>query len=77
MLERAVAASMPWLAKLIRVSFDAEGTAEIWVRDYSLNEQEQGRLVDSITQQANAGQLNLRRVVVNGHTVWQQARGDR
>jgi hypothetical protein len=65
-----VAADQPWPERLLRVSQKPDGTASLWVRDYTLAPQAIGPLVAHLRQLALQGGVALERVVVNGSLVW-------
>jgi hypothetical protein len=65
-----VAADQPWPERLLRVSQKPDGTASLWVRDYTLAPQAIGPLVAHLRQLALQDGVALERVGVNGSLVW-------
>lgn len=66
----AGAQASQWPLRLLRWLNDSEGGATLWLRDFTTDPGASSGLVDDLRRFAQTEGLPLRRIVLNGHTLW-------
>jgi hypothetical protein len=64
-----------WLVRWLRWTRNDAGDMSLRLRDYRLSDEETGRVVNDLRRFAQASNLALQRIVVNGHEVWRNQNG--
>ena len=64
------AAGLPWARRLLRWLESQDQAATAWVRDYTVAARGEAELIADLRRFAQSEGLPLRRIVLNGRTVW-------